>query len=217
MRARERQYAILSLVLMMVLVMPPVRDGLERSMTTHVAVQLASLAIAGWFVGAALRRRANGISRVVNANGLSGLTISILATIFWMLPRTLDDALRDPYIEVAKFLAVPLLVGFPLALSWPRLNPILRGFLKLGLISKLAVLGWLYSAAPVRLCTSYLQGDQALLGELLFFLMVALSLTWSLPWFFADARERTALGPLARTGHGISRRRRRDTIAAQAR
>lgn len=186
MRTRELQFAILSLMLMLILIIPPVREKLEMSMTTHVALQLGGLAIAGWFMGAALRRRVAHVSRILNSNGLCGLAICLFAALFWMLPRTLDDALGDPRIEVAKFLTIPLLVGFPLALSWPCLSPIMRGFLKASLISKLMVLGWIYAAAPVRLCTSYFQSDQIILGELLVLLAGVLAVAWSLPWFFSE-------------------------------
>ncbi|MBZ0146745.1 MAG: hypothetical protein K8F62_04270 [Pseudorhodoplanes sp.] len=172
-------------------------------MTTHIAVQLAGLAIAGWLLGMALRRRLAGASRMTNANGLCGLAIGLFAALFWMLPRTLDEVILDARMEVAKFLTVPLLVGFPLALSWPRLNPVLRGFLKATLISKLFVLGWIYMAAPERLCTSYLQSDQVLLSELLYFLAGALTIAWSLPLFFGDgASDRHRLQSFSQFKYG---------------
>lgn len=183
MKTKERQLGILSLVLILLLIMPPVRVGLEWSMTTHVAVQLAGLALAGSLLGAALRRQLGGVLRRIDASGLCGLTIGLFAAIFWMLPRTLDDSLGDLRFEVAKFLTVPMLVGFPLALSWPRLNPILRGVLKATLISKLVVLSWIYIVAPQRLCVSYFQSDQALLGEIFLCLAGAFALAWSVPWF----------------------------------
>lgn len=183
MRTRERRYGALSLILVMLMLAPPVRDGLERWMTTHVAVQLSGLAVAGWLLGMTLRRTCAGVSRKIDANGLCGLALCLFAAAFWMLPRNLDEAILDIRMETAKFLTVPLLVGFPLAMSWPRLNPLLRGFLKATLISKLFVLGWFYTAAPERLCANYWQGDQILLGELLQLVAGALALAWSLPLF----------------------------------
>lgn len=185
MKTKERQFGVLSLMIFVLLIMPPVRAGLEWSMTTHVAVQLAGLALAGWLLGAALRRMLVRPMQHIDANGLCGLAVSLFAALFWMLPRTLDDALGDLRFEIAKLVSVPLLVGFPIALSWPRLHPIFRGVLKATLISKLVVLGWLYTAAPTRFCLSYFQSDQALLGELFLCLAGALALAWSIPWFVA--------------------------------
>ncbi len=198
MTTQERRFGVLGLTLVFVLAIPPVRDGFERTMAAHVAAQLAGLAVAGWFLGAALRRQVAGISRSINANGACGLATSLFAAAYWMLPRTLDEALSDTYIEAAKFLVVPLFVGFPLALSWPSISPVLRAFLKASLLSMLAVLGWFYTVAPERLCTSYLQGDQAFLGELLYLLAGGLALAWALPHFISDGRDGSPAAPFPR-------------------
>src|SRR5690606_39809924 len=52
---------------------------------------------------------------------------SDLAGLAWMIPRVLDAALEDPAVAAAKFLGVPLLLGAPLALSWPRMGFVVRG------------------------------------------------------------------------------------------
>lgn len=200
MRERERTCAILGLMLVLLLFVPPVRDGLERSMTTHVAIQLAGLATTGWLFGAALRRRFAGVADTIDAHGLCGLMICLFATLFWMLPRTLDEALTNPWIEIAKFLTVPLLVGFPLATFWFRLNPIVRGFVKATLVSKLFVLGWIYTSAPDRLCTSYYQIDQILLGQLMLIVAGMLGIGWSLPCFLlGGGDERPQMNPASQT------------------
>ena len=86
--------------------------------------------------------------------------VALFASSYWMLPRALDAALTEPLAEVGKFLSLPLLVGFPLVLAWRRLTLIGRGFVWTNFISMLAVLGWLYIVAPVRVCNSYLVNDQ---------------------------------------------------------
>ena len=78
-----------------------------------------------------------------NAGGCPGLLVAVFAAAVWMLPRMLDAALRSPLVELAKLTTVPLLVGVPLALSWPLLPPVARGFVWANLISHAAVLGWL--------------------------------------------------------------------------
>jgi len=70
-------------------------------------------------------------------------------------------------------------VGAPLALSWPLLPPVARGFVWANLISHAAVLGWLYCAAPNRLCTGYLFDQQAALGAGLLIVAAALLLGWA--------------------------------------
>jgi hypothetical protein len=189
-KARELHPLVLGVIILVLLLAPPLREALERSMTTHVLIQLTGLAISGWLLGTALRSSLKPIMVTVNARGMSGLVLGLLAMSFWMLPRTLDETITNPQLEVAKFITVPLLVGAPLALSWPYLNPVLCSLLKVKLISWLFVLGWLYTAAPDRLCTSYYQSDQVLLGQLVAAIASILAIAWALPWFFAGSTRR---------------------------
>jgi hypothetical protein len=159
---------------------------LESRMTTHVSVLLPGLALAGYFCGLALRAPLAPVNRSWNAAGIPGLVTVLFTAAFWMLPRALDESLRNPSMEFTKLISMPLLSGALLAISWPALGPIWRGVLKVQLISMLAILGWLYSAAPVRLCTSYLQSDQQQLGRALCLLAGALALAWAVPQLFGS-------------------------------
>ena len=166
------------ILLYMVLVMPPVAALLEGSMAGHMLIQIPLLALAG---GLAARGAAGGRRAVLagfNAGGVPGLLVAMFGATVWMLPRMLDAALQSPLVEAAKFTAVPLLIGVPLALSWPLLPPVARGFIWANLISHAAVLGWLYTVAPNRLCTRYLYDQQALVGAALFIVAMALLIGW---------------------------------------
>jgi hypothetical protein len=101
-----------------------------------------------------------------------------------MLPRALDAALDTPWVAAAKFISVPLLIGMPLALSWPRAGFVVRGVFLLEAIATAFRLGWLYLASPQRLCSNYLLGDQQRLGESLMAIGAAiiLFLAWKLVW-----------------------------------
>jgi len=174
------------ILLYMVLVMPPVAAWLEGSMAGHMLIQIPLLALAGGLAarGAAGRRRA--VLAGFNAGGVPGLLVAMFAAALWMLPRMLDAALQSSLVEAAKFTAVPLLVGVPLALSWPLMPPVARGFVWANLISHAAVLGWLYTVAPYRLCTRYLYDQQALVGAALFIVAMALLVGWG--WFAIAGR-----------------------------
>lgn len=82
-------------------------------------------------------------------------------------------------METAKFLSLPLLAGFPLARSWPRLPGLVRATLWTNLIPMLGVMGWLYRESPVRLCNNYLLNQQDLLGWVLLAAAALLALYWS--------------------------------------
>ncbi len=174
-----------ALALLLLLLCAAFRRTLEADPVTHMLVQLPALAWAGWlFAGVASVRRPRLEAAPTNAGGGAGLLIVFFGIVFWMLPRSIDGALTSPEIEAAKFLTVPFLVGAPLRLSWYRAHPILRGFLLSNALSMLGVLAWLYMAAPIRVCNSYLVEDQQRLG--LAFLLVALSLAaiWGGRLFF---------------------------------
>ena len=166
------------LLLYMMLVAPPVAAWLEGSMVGHMLVQIPLLALAGGLVARAVSGGRGSVLAGFNAGGIPGLLVAVFAVIAWMLPRMLDAALRGALVEAAKLTTVPLLVGAPLAVSWPLLPPVARGFVWANLISHAAVLGWVYSVAPNRLCTSYLFDQQAALGTALLIVAIALLLGW---------------------------------------
>jgi hypothetical protein len=152
------------LLLYAVLVMPPVAAWLEGSMVGHMLGHLPLLALAGGLVARGVVGGRGVVLAGFNAGGFPGLLVATFAAAVWMLPRTLDAALRSRLVEVAKFTTVPLVVGVPLSLSWPLLPHVARGFVWANLISHAGVLGWLYTVAPNRLCTRSLFDQQATAG-----------------------------------------------------
>jgi hypothetical protein len=171
-------------LLFLVLLAPPLRHALQASMTGQMLVQIPLLAAAGWLAARALPARLSAAIESWNEHGIGGLVLATLASAYWMLPRALDAAVTDPSIAIAKHLSVPLLIGLPLALSWPRMGFIVKGVLLLEGIATLLRLGWLYLVSPERLCNLYLLDDQQRLGRLLLligtalFLGVACKLLW---------------------------------------
>lgn len=155
---------------------PPLRGWLEASMTRHMLVQMPLLALLGAGLAGAVPRRVREWVQRWNAAGVTGLVLASVVGLLWMLPRALDAALDQPWVELAKFLSLPLLIGLPLALSWPRMAFVVRGVFVLEGIATCFRLGWLYLATPERLCTSYLLDDQQRLGWLLLALGGALTL-----------------------------------------
>ena len=174
----------LGLALWLVLALPPVRHVLEASMTLQMLVQIPLLAVAGWLSWSLLPRRVRNWLDGWNRSGVSGLLLASLAAMLWMLPRMLDSALDEPWIETAKFASVPLLLGVPLALSWPRAGFVVRGVFLAEVIATAFRLGWLYRISPVRLCSNYLLDDQQRLGGLLLAVGAALcvAVAWQLVW-----------------------------------
>lgn len=153
-------------------------------MTLQMLVQIPLLAVAGWWLAPCLPRKMVVVLQAWNRNGISGLLLASLVAMVWMLPRMLDAALGEGWIEFAKFASVPWLLGVSLALSWPRAGFVVRGVFLAEVIATAFRLGWLYRISPVRLCSNYLLGDQQRLGDLLLLTGVVLCLfvVWKLVW-----------------------------------
>lgn len=190
--------APLGLILMAVLMLPEVRGSQESALVTHMLVQLPLLVLAGWCLGTGLLSIIPALGHTKwNRGGIPGLLVAIYTLLFWMLPKSLDGALDDPALEMAKFASLPLCFGLPLALSWPRAHVLVRGFLKAQFLSMLGVLSFLYTHAPVRICNNYLVSEQETAGVLLGGAAIALALGWAAPLFFAPgSRAATPDTPL---------------------
>jgi hypothetical protein len=172
----------LGLALWAVLALPPARHALEASMTLQMLVQIPLLALAGWWVAASLPRRWIEASDAWNRSGISGMLLASFAAAVWMLPRMLDAALETPWVTLAKFVSVPLLIGVPLAVSWPRAGFVVRGAWLVEVVATAFRLGWMYLVSPVRLCSNYLLDDQQRLGQwmLAIGVLATLVLAWKL-------------------------------------
>lgn len=175
---------LVGVVLWVVLAISPVRHELESSMPLQMLVQIPLLVLVGWLLA---RGMPDWLKRGIaawNHHGITGLLLASLVGMAWMLPLMMDAALDDPRFTVAKFFSVPLLIGVPVALSWPRAGFVVRGVFLAELIATALRLGWLYLISPVRLCSNYLLADQQLLGKLLLAIgfAVMLFVVWKLMW-----------------------------------
>ena len=180
--------ALVAALLFVALVTPVAREALERIMVAHMLVQIPLLAIAGAFAATALPSwRRSRVARW-NQSGVSGTLLALIASSWWMVPRSLDWALASPLMEAAKFVTLPLLVGAPLALSWSSLGTMGRGFVIANVLPMWAVVGWAYIAAPVRVCNYYLVDQQVIAGVALIGVSVALGAATALPSFAGRPR-----------------------------
>lgn len=196
-------FAPLGIALMVVLMLPDVRGSQESTLVTHMLVQLPLLTLSGWCLGTGLLSMLPRLGRTEwNQGGIPGLIIAVFTLLFWMLPKSLDGSLDDPLLEVVKFVTLPLCFGLPLALSWPRAQALVRGFLKAQFISMLGVLSFIYTHAPVRICNNYLVSEQETAGLLLGGAAVVLAIGWTAPLFFAAepnavAQDKPVIAPEA--------------------
>lgn len=187
--SREQVAWIAAAALLAVLALPPVRGWLESDMRLHMLVQFPLLAATGILAAGGLSRSWRARLAPWNRYGVTGLLCAALVSSFWMIPKALDDALTLPWLEAAKFVSLSLGVGFALALSWRPAGIIGRGLFLGNLLPMMAVVGWLYIVAPVRLCNAYLPGQQESTGALLITAAVLGTLTWLSGFFYSAPSE----------------------------
>ena len=156
--------ALIAVFIIVVLAMPPAREALEGTMIFHMLVQIPLLAVAGTIGALAIPTRWRARVTSWNRFGITGTLVAILVSTWWMVPRALDGAVSSGAMELFKFVSLPLLVGAPAALSWPELPFVGKGFLLANILPMWAVVGWLYVAAPTRVCNYYLVDQQVIAG-----------------------------------------------------
>jgi hypothetical protein len=139
-------------------------------------VQIPLLAVAGGFAARFVPVTQRASLARWNQCGVTGTILALIVSTWWMVPRALDGALSSGMMEVAKFVSLPLLVGVPLALSWRELPFVGKGFALANVFPMWAVVGWLYVAAPTRLCNYYLLDQQVVAGYGLIAASIAASL-----------------------------------------
>jgi hypothetical protein len=153
-------------------------------MTAHMLVQLPLLAAAGWLLSGAVPPRVLARVERWSHRGLTGLVLVTVTAAFWMLPRSLDAATSHTLISAAKYLSVPLLIGLPFGVSWPRMGFVVRGVFLVEFVASFFRLGWLYLISPIRLCNNYALSDQQRLGGSMLAIGGGLLvwLAWKLLW-----------------------------------
>jgi hypothetical protein len=133
-------------------------------MTGQMLVQIPLLVVTGWLLARALPASLKAAMERWNHGGITGLVLATVVGAYWMLPRSLDAATTTPLLAGAKYLSVPLLIGLPFAVSWPRMGFVVRGVFLAESIATAFRLGSLYLISPVRLCNNYGLDDQRRLG-----------------------------------------------------
>jgi hypothetical protein len=182
---RHGRFSIATLYLL--LATPTARSWLEASMIGHMLLQIPLLAAIGIMSSRLLPERWQNSLLTAVGGAIPCVVTALFVSSYWMLPRALDAALMDPLVEIAKFLSLPMLVGLPLGLAWKRLRVIGRGFVWTNFFSMLAVLGWLYIVAPVRLCNNYLVDQQGQAGWWMVKLALLLFAWWLGNLFVGDS------------------------------
>lgn len=174
-------------LLYLILIIPPIRSYMESIMIIHMLIQLPLLMVVGWFLGKYIVYKAPKVFHAINENGVPGIILIVAITMYWMLPRTLDEALTLPQYEVFKFISLPL-AGLLLADSWAKMKEVGQIFIYLNYLSMFALMGWLYLDSPIQICNNYLIMQQKTLGWGFIFITASM-IVYVLQYVFTDHRH----------------------------
>ncbi len=151
------------LILAVVPSLPMFRFLLASSMTFHMVVQIPALIIAGYLISGQVFTIAHASAERSRLNlSLSCWLWILFASMFWMLPISLDKALINSYWDIFKVITL-LLSGVFLkpAFAGPK---ILSLFFIGSTIMMLFFIGYFYQGSELRLCNSYLIESQQTAG-----------------------------------------------------
>lgn len=160
------------LVFIALCIIPSIARIFESSMTGHMLVQLPLLSVAGGLLlakGSVIYQYANRF----DPKGVIALVFGSGWLLFWMLPMNLDFAASEISYRLLKLVSVPLGIGLCFRWVWMRSHLIVRIVVLFEAWAGAVRLGWLYLESPEQLCSSYLIGEQQVVGKIL--LSVALA------------------------------------------
>lgn len=152
------------LLILVFLALPPVANLMESVMIIHMHMQMPMLIFTGFLIARFFQLCVPRFFEKWNGNGIPGIMLFVLIVVYWTMPRSMDEALTIPNMEVFKFISLPLLAGIPLRDSWKKLKPFWKNSVFYFFIILFFGMGWLYIDSPEQLCNNYLIIEQITLG-----------------------------------------------------
>ncbi|WEK54659.1 MAG: hypothetical protein P0Y55_00865 [Candidatus Cohnella colombiensis] len=156
--------SVYGLLLLMALSIPPVANLMESIMIVHMHMQMPLLVVAGFFMARYLQLRFPHFFESWNNNGVPGMILFTIVVSYWMIPRTMDEAITIQSVEIFKFFSLAILAGVPLRDSWKKLGQIGRNIMISLFATLFFVMGWVYVNSPEQLCNNYRLVEQITLG-----------------------------------------------------
>ncbi len=155
---------IYGLVIFIFLALPPVSNLMESIMVIHMHMQMPAIVVAGFFMGKLFQMSFPRFFEKWNQNGIPGALLFIVIMIYWTIPRTMDETLLEPSMQVWKFISLAFLAGVPLRDSWTKLSSKVKNTIFIFFTIKYLGMGVLYINIDNQLCNNYLMVDQITLG-----------------------------------------------------
>lgn len=178
--------AIYGLILYLFLMIPPVVTLSESIMSIHMHMQMPLLGIAGMLMAPFLQKKFPLFFNKYNQNGFPGIILFMIIVFYWLVPRTMDEALTITALEVFKFISWPFLAGVPLRDSWKKLSKKAQHTVFVVISIAFGFMAWVYIASPDQLCNNYLIVEQRALGWGFVFLSFCIMLYFIQSLFYKE-------------------------------
>ncbi len=133
-------------------------------MIIHMHMQMPLLVVTGFLMAKFLQQKFPRFFDKWNGNGVPGILLFSIIWLYWMMPRTMDEALTVQHVELFKFISLPFLAGIPLRDSWKKISLLLKKIFFISFTVIFLGMGMLYIMAPIQLCNNYLLIEQIALG-----------------------------------------------------
>ncbi|MBU9710381.1 hypothetical protein [Evansella tamaricis] len=158
------KHLIYGLLIFMVMALPPVSNLLESIMIVHMHMQMPILVVSGFIMGRFFQIYFPVFFNKWNENGFPGILLFCIIMLYWMLPRTMDEALTVQSVQIFKFISLPFLAGIPLRDSWGKLSSNAKNIIIAVFTFVFIVMGIIYIFSPEQICNNYLIVEQITLG-----------------------------------------------------
>ncbi|MFC4559190.1 hypothetical protein ACFO3D_13405 [Virgibacillus kekensis] len=156
--------AFYGLLLLIFMILPPVSNLLESVMIVHMHMQMPLLVISGFLMARFFQIKFPGLFAKWNSNGIPGIILFIIIWSYWMLPRSMDEAITMQAVEVFKFISLPFLAGIPLRDSWRKLSNTWQNAVYIFFVIMFGIMAVLYIGSDEQICNNYLLVEQQTLG-----------------------------------------------------
>lgn len=156
--------AIYGLLLYIFLLLPPVVEILESIMIVHMHMQMMLLVVSGFLMARFFQERFPIFFEKWNSDGVPGITLVLFIWVYWMIPRSMDEALIIPTVETFKFISLPFFVGIPLRDSWKKFSSVGKNIILIFFTVIFLIMSWIYIGSENQLCNNYLINEQKALG-----------------------------------------------------
>lgn len=133
-------------------------------MVVHMHMQMPLLIVVGMLMTPLFKRVFFRFFEKWNINGIPGIVLFMIIVCYWMIPRTMDEALTTASVEIFKFISLPFLAGIPLRSSWNKLTAFGKSTVYVILSILFGIMAWIYIFTPNQICNNYLIAEQKALG-----------------------------------------------------